>query len=73
MIDSLSKLDTIHFKKDISGLILYKEFISNLLIIVNQEIKDNSINSEYILNLNRLKNKFKLKIKHINKRIEMLK
>ena len=34
--DSLSKIEQIHFKKDVSGLILYKDFINNILIINNK-------------------------------------
>lgn len=70
--DSLSKIEQIHFKKDVSGLILYKDFINNILIINNNEISDNK-NTIYKTELIRLKNYLEKEIKHTNKRIEMIK
>jgi hypothetical protein len=73
MIDSLSKIEQIHFKKDVSGFIEYINFLNSILPKIEIQIKYNSNSTIYKTELIRLKNYFEKEIKHTNKRIEMIK
>jgi uncharacterized protein YaaW (UPF0174 family) len=75
MIDSLSKCEPIHFKKDISGFKRFNEYLElfeekiNKFIEYEEFLKNKLCSDE----LKRIKNKIEKEIKYNNNRIEMLK
>jgi len=75
MIDSLSKIDTIHFKKDISGFKRFNEYLELCLEKINEFIQyEDFLNNKLCsIELERLKEKIEKEIKYNNKRIEILK
>lgn len=77
MVDSLSKLETIKFKKDISGFEKYNDFLNELLLnSIDKELFNENIytgnNKIYMHELNRLKKHIEYELKNNNKRMDML-
>jgi hypothetical protein len=75
MIDSLSKNEPIHFKKDISGFENFNIYLTYYLYKIEIDIKreEDASNNLCMNKLKRLKYKLEKEIKYNNNRIEMLK